>query len=316
VAIIVESLSRMPIKSSRAEPNVTSLVFSDSGLFNDRMYLFVEAEDHKNIKYSVGKTSPKGHFLSQREDPVMTKVVAEADESGIKLSADGADNLADVNIASVEDAATNLIDVSVWDWHGKAVDQGEVAAQWGTELIGRPVRLVKASSLAPRHVLDDNKKGVVGFADKYPLLITNSASELAVNQMLVDANKPQVPSNRYRSNIVLSGLEAFEEDQIISFSYTDVSGNNVVFERGTPCARCPIPDTDQITGELRRDVRSVLGKNGRRGTYSDPAKAGEKAIFFGVNFLLTKFPETGTEVELPLGAELIATYGEPNWVAN
>jgi len=304
----------MSIKSTRAEETVNELIFSEHGTFEDRMYMFVEAQPHKNTKYEVGLTAESGHFISQREDPKMTSIIATPSAESLLLHTEQDADIADLEVAKKDDIAENLIDVSVWDWNGKALDLGDEAASWGQAVLGRPVRLVAASKSDPRFVLDDPSMGIVGFADKYPLLITNIASVESVNEMLKNAGKPTVPSDRYRANIELSGLDPFEEDRIETLSYTDSNGKKLVFRRGTPCARCPIPDTDQITGEVRRDVRSVLGKNGRRGTYTDPSKAGSIAIFFGVNFYLEQMPGQGEVIKLPTGSELEIGYAEPNWI--
>ncbi len=201
--------------------------------------------------------------------------------------------------------------VSVWGWQGLAVDQGDEAAEWVREVIGRPVRLVGASEQHPRHVEGNKRLGRVGFADGFPLLITSTSSIAELNKWLVEAGKDPVPADRFRANIVLDGLEPFQEDWIKQIEV--VAGNlSMVLKRAKACGRCPIPDTDQSTGERSTAVRSALGKNGRRGVHSNAKKYGnDKEIFFGQNFLIempkgmrddqTVWLREGEEVDVMMG---------------
>ena len=36
-----------------------------------------------------------------------------------------------------------LLEVTVWEWTGKAIDEGDYAAEWFESALGRPVRLVR-----------------------------------------------------------------------------------------------------------------------------------------------------------------------------
>jgi len=53
--------------------------------------------------------------------------------------------------------------------------------------------------------------------------------------------------DRFRPNVVLSGLEAYEEDYLDTLTFGP-AGREVVLKLVKPCARCPVPGIDQQTG--------------------------------------------------------------------
>jgi uncharacterized protein YcbX len=79
----------------------------------------------------------------------------------------------------------------------------------------------------------------LGFPDGYPLLICNRASLEDLNARL-----PQrLPIERFRPNIVLSGLPAWAEDHIDTLAMGALTLRLV-----KPCTRCSIPSLDPRTG--------------------------------------------------------------------
>ena len=92
--------------------------------------------------------------------------------------------------------------MNVWGWNGAGVDQGDEIAAWGTEVIGRPVRLVAVSRDNPRYVENNPDLGKIGFADGFPLLIVGKESVNQVNTWLMELDAEPVPANRFRANIL------------------------------------------------------------------------------------------------------------------
>lgn len=311
----VAEVGLAPVKSMEFLHDVELLKFDEDGLFGDREFMLVEAESHTNELFQKGHVAEPGHFLSQREDPLLAKIRLSYDEShqALRFVYHNEARYSEIFFRPGEIEGSPL-DVSVWSWNGSALDQGDVAANWFSEVVGRPVRLVRLSDNTDRFVEGDESKGRVGFADGYPLLVINDASVQEVNDWLEAAGKPTVPADRYRANIILKSenLEAFGEDNIGELSLT-YNGLAITLVRARACARCPVPDTDQQTGIRRRDVRSVLGKNGRSGTdlFND-----ESGIFFGQNFIVrTQGLDPGDTIQIVKGAKLQAAIAEhPNWV--
>src|SRR3712207_5031736 len=101
------------------------------------------------------------------------------------------------------------------------------------------------------------------FADAFPLLVTTESSLQELNDALMERGEEPVPIDRFRPNIVLSGLPRRAED----------STRRIRLARGLelllvqPCERCIVTTTDQISGERRgeeplailRRVRSAPG---------------------------------------------------------
>jgi uncharacterized protein YcbX len=52
--------------------------------------------------------------------------------------------------------------------------------------------------------------------------------------------------NRFRSNIVVTGIDAWGEDQLGEFTI-----GSAVFRAVKPCGRCQVTTTDQASGEVR-----------------------------------------------------------------
>src|SRR5690606_23027260 len=73
-------------------------------------------------------------------------------------------------------------------------------------------------------------------------LIANQASLDDLNQRLQAKGQAPVPMNRFRPNIVLQGLDPYEEDYLACIKIGRLT--LAVVKR---CARCPIPNIDQST---------------------------------------------------------------------
>lgn len=82
------------------------------------------------------------------------------------------------------------------------------------------------------------------FVDDRPVLVTNTKSLDALNNTLAQANLAQSAMNRFRPNIIISGLEAFKEDQIQRITLGGVSLSN-----SKMCSRCVIVTMDENSGQ-------------------------------------------------------------------
>lgn len=315
--VSVAELWSPPGKSMSSPESLETLQFDVDGLFGDRELMWVEAEPHVNELYQRGQFADTGQFLSQREDPKLTRITAQYSEEGetVGFSFSGEEAATPLfQHEKPEETAGKLIPVSVWSWNGVGVDQGDEVASWGTEVIGRPVRLVAVSRDNPRYVENNPDLGKIGFADGFPLLIVGKESVDQVNTWLMERDAEPVPANRFRANILLDGLDAFEEDYIERLSVV-VDGLAMTLRRAKACGRCPIPDTNQKTGERAREVRSVLGKN-RRGIHLGLDGDKSKEIMFGQNFIIDmpRYLPEGEIIRLRTGSEIEAVMStKTNW---
>jgi uncharacterized protein YcbX len=169
----------------------------------------------------------------------------------------------------------------VWDDIVKAYDMGDLAAQWFSDFLGVQARLVRFDPEEQR--LAEAKwtgdiQAEAAFADAFPLLVANTASLDDLNARLAARGVAPVTMQRFRPNIVLTGLPAFDEDHLREITITTDDGP-VVLRLVKPCARCSIPDVDPLTAETSHAVGDTLA-----GYRADPRLDG--AITFGMNAVI------------------------------
>ena len=81
--------------------------------------------------------------------------------------------------------------------------------------------------------------------------------------------------DRFRPNLVIDGIAAFEEDYL-----SDVGAGSAAIRPVKPCARCPIPAIDQATAIAGPDPLDILQ------TYrANPRMDG--AVCLGMNCIVT-----------------------------
>jgi uncharacterized protein YcbX len=197
----------------------------------------------------------EGQFLTQREFPRMALIRPRPDGGNLRVSAPGMGDLL-LPRACQEDAPTRR--VQIWDDLVKAADCGELAAEWFTAALGtrEPVRLVRFHHDVVRPTSVKWTAGLPSqtrFADGYPLLLIGQASLDDLNGRLQAAGRASLPMDRFRPNLVVEGLAAFEEDYLSALSTGAAEIRPV-----KPCARCPIPSIDQATGVPGPDPLDIL----------------------------------------------------------
>jgi uncharacterized protein len=132
-----------------------------------------------------------------------------------------------------------------------ALDTGDAAAQWFTHFLGTPARLAR---FAPSYLRVVDEKWTAPltthtrFADGFPLLVMSQASLDDLNARLAAKGSPGIPANRFRPNLVIGGLDAYEEDFVGDMQIGDAQLRLVKL-----CARCPVPTIDQATGAPHPD---------------------------------------------------------------
>lgn len=266
-----------PVKSC-AGIEVQEAVLTETGLDLDRAWMVVDAE---------------GEFVSQRELPRMALVRPQLRLSDVVLRAPGMLAL-HLSIDAVEEP----VKVRVWDDVVPAYDMGAIAAQWFTDFLGQPLRLVRFDPDHRRLSSLDWTKGVEApnqFSDGYPLLVASSASMDQLNAKLAAAGQAPVGIERFRPNIVLDGLEAHDEDRL---DVLRIAADGPVELRPVkPCPRCPIPDIDPATAESTPVVGDMLR------TYRQDARV-NGAITFGMNAIVLR----GADQLLKVGQAVTADW--------
>lgn len=237
----VTELVIYPIKSC-AGISVPEAQFGISGLqangVHDREWMLVTRE---------------GLFLTQREYPRMALVTPRIVGDAVEVTAPG---MPPLRLPLAHDPAANNLNVQIWDHSVDAADCGDAAASWFADAIGGTCRLVRFRPGVHRPTSTKWTGGTPAetrFADGYPILVIGQASLDDLNAKLKNAGRDALPMNRFRPNLVVDGLEAFEEDYVESFS-----ANGLALRPVKPCARCPIPAIDQATGISGPDPLDIL----------------------------------------------------------
>ena len=235
--ITLSKLMIYPLKSC-AGINLQSAHTSPFGLQYDRRWMLVDAN---------------GVMLTQRQHPRMCLIQPRLDNGQLSLSAPA---MNDLQVAR----GTVSMSVSVWEDQCNALDCGDTAANWLSEFMGLPTRLVYFPEDEIRQVdLNYAQPGdITAFSDGFPYLLISQASLDALNSRL----QAPVEMRRFRPNLVVEGCEAFAEDQWQTLLMGDVQ-----FRRVKPCGRCVIPSIDPDSAEKNPEVVRTLAsfrKSGKR----------------------------------------------------
>ncbi len=232
--ITLSALIYYPIKSCRGV-EVESAKVELMGLQHDRRMMV---------------TTPEGEFLTQREYSKLALVTPKVNNGSLELSAPDYDSIQ----LGIQTSGTSVT-VDIWKSKGvRAFDQGEEAAQWFSDWLGTPVRLVHIADGYKRLV---NEKWAVheddhtGFADGYPILLASEEGLADLNSHL----KSPVPMNRFRPNIVVKGCGPFAED-----TWNRIKVGDVELAVVKPCARCVVTTIDKYTLEQSKEPLKTLGK--------------------------------------------------------
>jgi len=267
-----------PIKSC-AGISVTDALLVETGLDLDRAWMV---------------TGPQGEMLTQRELPRMALVSTALRGSEMVLRAPGMLAL-HVRVDTVESPTR----VRVWDDIVKAYDMGQLAAQWFSDFLGQPLRLARFDP-EERRLCNPRWTGSLqaenAFTDGFPLLVASSASLADLNQRLAASGASPVTMQRFRPNIVLDGLQAFDEDHLHEI-VIDTGDGPVVLRLVKPCVRCSIPNVDPASAETSNEPGDTLA-----GFRADARMDG--GITFGMNAVIVE----GLDRTLRVGQRGLASW--------
>ena len=201
-------------------------------------------------------------FLTQREYPLLALVQPTLSDERLALAAPGLPPLS-VPLAEHQGIPSEVV---VWQDTCLAIDEGDTAANWFSDLLNARVRLVRMPDRYERLSSTEytSQPGTLSFADGYPLLFISEGSLEDLNQRLVARGNGPMPMDRFRPNVVLAGCGPYAED---TWQHVTIAG--IRFDIVKPCARCAITTVDQSLGTIP-DVHEPLatlatyrrGKNG------------------------------------------------------
>ena len=208
-----------PVKSLGGVP-MDAAEIDEFGLRNDRRWMVVDAA---------------GRFHTQRWRPRMALIRTSLDDGGVRLSAPGVPDLL------VPPGGGSASGVGVWNDICVAEGCGAEADVWISRFLGEACRVVymPETTRRPTRRRRTESLGRVGFADAYPFLLLSDASLADLNVRL----ESPVPMNRFRPNLVVTGVDAYAED-----GWDRVQIGDVGFVVTKECVRCVLTTVDQNTG--------------------------------------------------------------------
>ena len=275
----IASVHLHPIKSCGGVAVAEALLI-ETGLELDRAWMVVNA---------------RGEMITQRERPRLALVRPTMRGDDMVLRAPG---MLALHIAL--DAVEAPTQARVWNDEVKAYDMGALAAQWFTDFIGEPARLVRFDPEQQRlssRVWTGDVQAQVAFADGFALLVASTASLADLNQRLSQRGVPAVGMDRFRPNLVLDGLEAYDEDRLDEITF-EADGGPVRIKLVKPCTRCSIPNVDPQTAQTGHEPGDTLA-----GYRADNRVQG--GVTFGMNAIVLE----GIECVLRPGLRGAATWG-------
>ncbi len=249
----IHSLHVYPIKGCRGV-SLSSVNIGPLGPHLDRNWMLVQ---------------PGGQRVSLRRFPQLTQIhVQIEDERRILVHRAGSRGKVRIHV----NARGTSCKARLPQAHIDAQDLGDDAANWFSDIVGTPVRLVRKGD-RPRYSPGERHGGLVtlAFADVYPLMICSLESMAWLNARL----STPVSMGHFRPNVVLEGGRPLDEDLLLRFSLANV---RLMGEALTP--RCRVVNVDPDTGEtdvqIFRDLcahRLIEGKP-RFGLYADHLSSG------------------------------------------
>lgn len=216
----VTGLSIYPIKSLGGI-SLSESILETRGLQFDRRWMLVDDE---------------GRFLTQREHAALALFATDIEERGICITARDGEKL---RIPFTADGPR--VPVHIWQSDLEADVVSETANAWFSDYLGQRCRLVRFPEDQRRTILPEySREGDhVSFADGFSVTVVCTESLEDLNARM----ESPVPMNRFRPNIVISGADAFAEDE-----WPEIEIGEASLRSARKCGRCLVTTTDQATG--------------------------------------------------------------------
>ena len=233
-----------PVKSCRGT-EMSSVTLTPQGIEGDRQLVILKGNKKTNQAYL-----PK----------LATVATRRIDDNTIEFS--------HASAGSVTHSISDHGEEVTIDFYGNSVpviDQGNEVAELVSASIGDDVRVAALKETFTRSVPLEEFAVVDGidqsrFVDVAPILVTSVESLADLNSRLENT----IPMERFRPNVVIEGLGAFEEDNA---PVLEVNGIRLV--RATHCERCAVTCTDHLTGARASEpLKTLKSYRHREGGYA------------------------------------------------
>ncbi|MCY7295993.1 MOSC domain-containing protein [Alteromonas sp. a30] len=224
-----------PVKSLQGI-EVKEVTCWETGFELDREWVIV---DDKNL------------FVTQRQLPKMASIRTALTENSLVLSHPDHESL-HVPLTREHLNEDEQVTFTIWKDEAQGVDEGKAARTWLNDVFGeyrggglRLLRFSKSYRRDVREKYSTHPQAQLKFADACPYLIVSHDSLEALNSVLSNSGQHEVPIDRFRGNIEISGAAAWQE-----FQAEELQINDVILKSIGPCMRCPMIGMNQQTGEV------------------------------------------------------------------
>jgi uncharacterized protein len=226
--------------------SVGAAYLTDRGFQYDRRWMLVNEESR---------------FMTQREYPQMALLQADIKEDGVYLF--HKNNIHDRVKLPYNSTMKEELSVLVWNDLCKVEFVSRELDRWLSARLNMECRLVfmpdnSIRKVDPQYAVQDTN--IANLSDGYPLLLISQSSLDDLNSRL---EKP-LPMNRFRPNIVITGTNPYEEDEMAEFVIRGVRFFGVKL-----CARCAITTINQESLEKNKEPLKTLAtyRNKNNNTY-------------------------------------------------
>ena len=271
MAAHLTSIHRFPVKSCRGTA-VASAAVDRWGLTGDRRWMVVDED---------------GVVITAREVNRMLLVEPEITATGLRLTAP---DLPVLEVAEPDPAAQ--LPVGIWDSQLTAAAADPEADAWFSKAMGRAARLVHLDDpmRRPTNPEFSEPDDRVSFADGYPLLLATEASLAALNDEVLASSpveREPLPMTRFRPNVVVTGVDAWAEDD-----WRRIRIGDAVFRAVKGCDRCVLTTIDPDTAVREKEPIRSLAR----------IRRWDGATWFGINLV----PDTyGVTIRVGDGLEVL-----------
>lgn len=259
----VSALFVHPLKGARPVA-VPVMPLDELGAVGDRRWMLVDESNVAITPRDVPRLAQLVASLPLRDDGAI------AADGPLLLSASG---LQPISVALDPNGVRR--EVRCWDDTLLMADAGDAAAEWCSDALATPCRLVHMVPDSHRPLQPKYAGGLeyatreVTVTDGAPLLLLGEASLTALNHRLAAKGERALNIDRFRPNVLLTGTSAHDED-----TWARVTIGDVEIGVGSPCPRCVVTTID--VGTLGKSVEPLR-------TLAEYRRGDDGGVMFGMN---------------------------------
>ncbi len=234
---IITNLHVYPVKSLHGI-RLKKGKITTRGLQFDRNWMIIDQE---------------GKFLTQRKLPEMAAIRVSLSSEHLHFE----HGKSSASISTRKNYKQHKV-TEVWGDRCEAFDEGDNISQWLSNVLGQQgLRLLRFRNSFKRRVdadFLDGEDAHTAFTDGFPFLITSEESLTMLNDRLAQTGALPITMDRFRPNIVIKGLQPFQENEINELQTAD---GTIRFGLRKPCKRCKVTTVDQKIGKVENPTEPL-----------------------------------------------------------